>query len=122
MTSHSRHSRSALWLGIYGLCVVFVFSFILFEVLDVDGSDFPAPPNRLAVKWADPPHDEVRRALVHGSPDSGITTPGVTGDHDARASAGLDRIAAARSWPPAPSRAHRIVLPRASLADAAPSA
>jgi hypothetical protein len=41
MMARTLLGRSALGLGIYSLCVVFVFSFLLFEVLDVDGSDFP---------------------------------------------------------------------------------
>src|ERR1700757_5300517 len=42
MSARSIISRSALGLAIYSLCVVFVCSFILFEVLDIDGSDFPS--------------------------------------------------------------------------------
>ena len=33
-----------LWLATYVVCIGLVCSFILFEVLDIDGSDFPTPP------------------------------------------------------------------------------
>ena len=42
--------RSGIWLSIYVLCVVFVFSFVPFELLDVDGSDFPTGPAPTAVR------------------------------------------------------------------------
>ena len=41
-------------------------SFILFEVLDVDGSDFPTPPaTTTPIKLAEPAH-EIKRALLSG--------------------------------------------------------
>jgi len=40
--------RSTLCLGLYAVCLVIVLSFILFEVLDVDGSDFQVPTGRNA--------------------------------------------------------------------------
>lgn len=44
-----------------------VFSFILFEVLDIDGSAFPARPTPAAVRvdQADPPY-EIRRTSLQG--------------------------------------------------------
>jgi hypothetical protein len=56
---------AALWLATYVVCIGLVCSFILFEVLDIDGSDFPAPPSTLAtpIKLAESPH-EIKRALV----------------------------------------------------------
>ena len=42
--------RSRIWRSIYVLCVVFVCSFILFEVIDLDGSDFPTGPAPTAVR------------------------------------------------------------------------
>src|SRR5438094_685613 len=43
-----RHRRSPLCLSLYAVCFVIVLSFILFEVLDVDGSDFQVPTGRNA--------------------------------------------------------------------------
>jgi hypothetical protein len=43
-----QHRRSPLCLGLYAVCLVIVLSFILFEVLDVDGSDFQVPTGRNA--------------------------------------------------------------------------
>jgi hypothetical protein len=47
---------------VYMASLALVCSFILFEVLDIDGSDFPTPVPRsvTAVKLADPPHDLKR--------------------------------------------------------------
>jgi hypothetical protein len=59
MTARTRLGRSALGLGIYSLCIIFVFSFLLFEVLDVDGSDFPVSATQAVA--AEAPHDDVRR-------------------------------------------------------------
>ena len=59
---------AALWLTTYVVCIGLVCSFILFEVLDIDGSDFPAPLSNLAtpIKLAEPPH-EIKRAFLSGS-------------------------------------------------------
>ena len=38
------HSSSSLWRVIYVACSVAVFSFIFFDVLDLDGSRFPLQP------------------------------------------------------------------------------
>ena len=46
----------------YGACFVLVLSFICFEVLDIDGSDFANPMRAAAtIKATDPPQD-LRRA------------------------------------------------------------
>jgi hypothetical protein len=56
-----RRSRGALWMAAYVACCVLVLSFICFEVLDLDGSDF-ANPARVAttIKLTEPPQD-IRR-------------------------------------------------------------
>src|SRR5690348_4235214 len=56
---------ATLWLATYVVCIGLVCSFILFEVLDIDGSDFPTPPSTLAtpIKLADPAH-EIKRSLL----------------------------------------------------------
>ncbi len=49
----------------YGVCVILVLSFIFFEVLDVDGSDFASPMRAATtIKATDPPQD-IRRAPLH---------------------------------------------------------
>jgi len=60
-----RHRRSPLCLGLYAVCLVIVLSFILFEVLDVDGSDFQVPTGRnanLRATTAEEHADILRRA------------------------------------------------------------
>ncbi len=53
MVRRSRVGRaSTVLLAVYLACVALVFSFILFEVLDIDGSDFPAAPMQAVT----PPH------------------------------------------------------------------
>ena len=57
---------ATLWLVTYVVCIGLVCSFILFEVLDVDGSDFPTPPTTTTpIKLAEPAH-EIKRALLSG--------------------------------------------------------
>src|SRR5262245_17728558 len=57
---------------LYPACTVLVFSFILFEVLDLDASDFPAPTKTTSIKLVEPPHDLKRAAT---SPVEGPTMP-----------------------------------------------
>ncbi|HET7343154.1 MAG TPA: hypothetical protein VFL90_16935, partial [Methylomirabilota bacterium] len=74
MAARSIVARSALGLAIYSLCVVFVFSFILFEVLDIDGSDFPSSATQAIA--AEAPHADVRRTPFDAAPDP-IVPPAV---------------------------------------------
>jgi len=114
---------ATLWLATYVVCIGLVCSFILFEVLDIDGSDFPAPLSNLAtpIKLAEPPH-EIKRVLLSGSAQYWAVLSVVIVLLEA---AGLMRRgtpARAPSHPgPRGRRSLRIMLPRASLADAAPS-
>src|SRR2546427_4618868 len=60
-----RHRRSSLCMILYAACLVLVLSFILFEVLDVDGSDFQVPTGRGATVRATTTEehaDAMRRA------------------------------------------------------------
>jgi len=60
-----RNRRSPLCLALYAACFLIVLSFILFEVLDVDGSDFPVPTGRNATLRAattEEHTDALRRA------------------------------------------------------------
>ena len=115
---------ATLWLATYVVCIGLVCSFILFEVLDIDGSDFPAPPSNVAtpIKLAEPPH-EIKRALLGAPPQFWALLPVVIFLVE---SAGLRRLGTPPRVPSQPGprgrRGLRIALPRASLADAAPSA
>jgi hypothetical protein len=51
---------SSVWLTIYVVCMLMVASFIFFEVLDVDGSDFPTPP-QMDARLAEAHHDDIKR-------------------------------------------------------------
>jgi hypothetical protein len=112
-----------LWLATYVVCIGLVCSFILFEVLDIDGSDFPTPPSSAAtpIKLAEPPH-EIKRALLAASPQFWVLPVVIF----LLESAALGRLGAPAFVPSQPGprgrRGLRIALPRASLADAAPSA
>src|SRR2546428_14140265 len=67
MLWRSRLARcSTLMLAVYLVCMAFVFSFILFEVLDIDGSDFPVAPSRTMqpIKAVEPSHDIKRTHLM----------------------------------------------------------
>src|SRR3989442_6272028 len=60
-----RCRRSPLCLALYVVCLIIVLSFILFEVLDVDGSDFQVPSGRNATVRATTTEehaDALRRA------------------------------------------------------------
>ncbi len=64
-----RSVRSSRWLlGFYVACMALVVSFILFEVLDIDGSDFPTAPVRSIrnAAAAEEAHD-LRRVVPHGN-------------------------------------------------------
>ncbi len=53
----------------YGACVILVLSFICFEVLDIDGSDFTSPMRAAAtIKVTDPPQDLRRPPLQTAIP------------------------------------------------------
>ena len=53
----------------YAVCLVFVCSFIFFEILDVDGSDFPPPTKSVtSLNPVEGPHDGKRLALHTGRP------------------------------------------------------
>jgi hypothetical protein len=115
---------ATLWLLTYVICIGLVFSFILFEVLDIDGSDFPASTSNLAtaIKLAEPPH-EIKRALLTASAQLWALLPIAlvllaAADLSRR---GTPRRVSPQIRPPG-RRGLRVALPRASLADAVPSA
>ena len=106
--------RSVLVSTLYLACTLLVFSFILFEVLDVDASDFPTPA-KSSVKLVEPPHD-LKRSLTHPT-DANLEMPAASGDAE-----GLPaQVALLADLARPPARASRLTLPRASLPDPAPS-
>jgi hypothetical protein len=119
MHARSIIGRSALGLAIYSLCLVFVCSFILFEVLDVDGSDFPSTATQAVA--AEAPHADVRR-LPHDPSADPIVPPVIAAlrepEHRLVPIAALARPSCA---PTSPGTERRL-LPRASIDDVPPSA
>jgi hypothetical protein len=115
---------AALWLATYVVCIGLVCSFILFEVLDIDGSDFPAPPSTVAtpIKLAESAH-EIKRTLLSGA---ALLWSLVAVVVVLLESARIRRPGSRLRVPPQPGprgrRGLRMALPRASLADAAASA
>jgi len=97
-----------------------VCSFILFEVLDIDGSDFPTPPSTLAtpIKLAEPAHEIKRSLLSAGAQLWAMVAVVIVLLEGTR----LFRPAVRRHVPPPPGfrgrRRLRLSLPRASLSDA----
>lgn len=112
----------SLWLAVYAVCVVFVFSFILFEVLDVDGSDFLIPPSTMAVKLAEAHHEDIKRVLLAGHVQIS-TWMAVSALDVAVDSTALDNAATRRPFPVVLLRhLFRPALARVSLPDVPPSA
>ncbi|MBI3629396.1 MAG: hypothetical protein HY217_07460 [Candidatus Rokubacteria bacterium] len=112
----------SLSLAIYLACLVLVCSFILFEVLDVDGSDFPSRPSSpTAIRAAEPSHD-IKRAHLQILADSWADSYRLsTGSPTASP---RDQVATLPVAPlrPLVARPYRPALPRAALADPLPSA
>lgn len=114
---------ATLWLTTYIICIGLVCSFILFEVLDVDGSDFPVPASSVAapIKLAEPAH-EVKRAWLTGPTHLAMLVPIAL--LLTLVAALQHPYATARPGPqshPRGRRGLRPLLPRASLDDTAPS-
>ena len=117
-----RQLRSGLPLAVYVVCTALVFSFILFEVLDIDGSDFPGRPAAAAAPAAlsEASHD-IRRALLQGPANTSLDA------RIPRADGAWHPVQCHHlplAWPSAtgPSRPHapRAALPRSALPDPPP--
>src|SRR6266566_9234761 len=68
-------------LAAYSVCFILVLSFICFEVLDIDGSDFAGPMRAAAtIKATDPPGDLRRAPLQTAIP----TQPVVVNEYGER--------------------------------------
>lgn len=115
---------SGFGLAIYLVCTALVFSFIVFEVLDVDGSDFPGRHATAATTatLSEAAHD-IRRAFLKGPAPVWMDAWAPFAGRSA-ARVRLPHAPAAQSSPPAIPHAHcpRVTLPRACLVDAPPSA
>jgi hypothetical protein len=107
--------RSRLVLSLYVVCTLLVFSFILFEVLDVDASDFPSPTKTTSIKLVEPPHDLKR--IAPGAVDGPIV-PAPTTEGSDRLQSPIARCAPVAS---SHARVSRVARPRAALPDPAPS-
>jgi hypothetical protein len=121
--TRARPPCSAFWMAAYLACLLLVASFIFFEVLDVDGSDFRVPlPHELTIKLTEPPQDIRRHYLqptilpVIAPPAEVETRLETHGPVEQQAA--LPDLASALVR----SRDSRSTLARASLDDAAPVA
>lgn len=116
--------RSSRWprllLAIYLACLGLVCSFILFEVLDVDGSDFLPLTQTEAVRPADSHHDDLKRVVLAALAFS-LMLGALLAAREAAGAARVEHAAIPRVRRFAPTPATRMLLPRATLADA-PSA
>ena len=81
--------RAALSPAVCALCVLLVISFILFEVLDVDGSAFASPVRAARASTITDPPEELRRPPVPATSASLILSP-VDAHAEARVLAGID--------------------------------
>ena len=125
MLQRSRLARcSTLMLAVHLVCIAFVFSFILFEVLDIDGSDFPvAPaPAAAALHAVEPSHDIKRTHLMA----VGLLAVDLCPPTDSRIDGSIRGQGTPLSAPPVPGSpvvlGYRVTLARSSLLDSPPSA
>jgi hypothetical protein len=109
---------SGAWLTLYVFCILMVGSFIFFEVLDVDGSDFPTHPTQMAARLADAHHDDLKRLWLQQPVKiwTADATPEIQRPERS------DHEAPAVTSPRPPIRQPRVALPRAALVDVPPAA
>jgi hypothetical protein len=110
---------SKFWRATYIVCMLLVFSYILFDVLDLDGSDFPRPraPVERNVVVAEVPK-EIKQAYLPDRTelwvDRSVLVPTMSGESvHVRLTRGL-------TFSPLDSvrtRGYRIALPRSSPSD-----
>ena len=110
---------SRFWRAIYIVCMLLVFSYILFDVLDLDGSDFPRPraPIERSVVVAEVPKEIKQTYLSEGTEfwvDHSVLVPAMSGGSV------HVRLTRALKFSPLESvrtRGYRIALPRSSPPD-----
>ena len=113
MSALVRSRGTWLWIALYALGLLCVCSFVLFEVLDVDGSDFETTSPKVAIKLAEAPHEDLRLATLAAPVVFDVVEP-------RPAPATLERRG--RRATVRPVAASRAALPRALLSDVPPSA
>jgi len=115
---------SPVWLALYSVCVVCVLSFVFFEMLDVDGSDFeattfktPTVPLRSGLRHSTT--EDVQRAPLEQR--AAIARLAIPIEHGSVTATALSRERS-NVTPAAIAVGHafRVALPRASL-ETAPS-
>jgi hypothetical protein len=112
-----------LWVAAYVACLILVLSFIGFEVLDIDGSDFVNPLRVAAtIKVADPEQDLRRVALHPLNPSLPVIVALSRRAEQLQIKALVEGVRAATSVPTPGRHEVRSLLPRSLLADPAPSA
>ena len=119
-----RRHPAVLWRGTYIACTVLVSSYILFEVLDLDGSDFPSQryPAKGAFLSANDLKDIERVYLpkplnVWGDASNHFTgNPRELGSFYKTTEPRKSRLDSTRD------HGYRVALPRSSIPDAFPSA
>jgi len=115
-----RDTRPSLWLAVYAVALLCVLSFIAFEVLDLDGSDFQTDPRHATFKPAEAEHEDVRRASLTPV-NAALVSPIAAADERLVLD---ERLASTstRPQPPPSRRPARVLLARASLGDVPPAA
>lgn len=115
-----RSSRcSTFWRAIYIVSMLLVFSYILFDVLDLDGSDFPRPraPVERNVVVAEVPKDIKHAYLSERTElwvDHSVPVPAM---FDESVHVRLTRMLTFSPLESARTRGYRIALPRSSPSD-----
>ena len=110
---------SGFWRAIYIVCMLLVFSYILFDVLDLDGSDFPRPrgPVERNVVVAELPK-EIKQAYLPDRTelwvDHSVLVPAMSGES---VHVWLTRALTFSPLDSARTRGYRIALPRSSPSD-----
>lgn len=104
----------------YFACLVLVLSFILFEVLDVDGSDFPPPTRTLtaSLATAEGVH-EIKKLPLLPVASAAVATPHAFVDHEQPLRDLRQALQRANHAPVAPHVVRLATFARASLADPA---
>jgi len=109
---------SGAWLTVYVFCVLVVASFIFFEVLDVDGSDFPKNPTQMAARLSESHHDDIKRLWRDQPVKIWTDATALEVERPDR----RDRDVPADRSSQQPIRQRHQLLPRAALGDVPPSA
>ena len=118
MTAHQIHRRSALRAVVYTISTAFIVFYILFDVLDLDGSNFPttrAPVHRTVVIVEVPKVGE--NVYLPNTTDLWVNVASLPAESEY-----ATHLAALELWIPllpdaARGRGYRIALPRSSPSD-----